>query len=115
MLVETLAGATPIPVPVQLRVVPMPSRFSKYVLRPLTAALMAGVVGALLGWLTLRAGDFVGLLPGVGPLPPSALPIILVAALWGLLGGLRGVWQPPAWPIYYAAFRWLRRTPTSSR
>jgi hypothetical protein len=109
VLVDSLASATPIAVPVQLRVVPMPSGFSRYVLRPLTGALVAGVVGSLLGWLTLRAGSTTGLLPGGGLLPATVLPVALIAVLWGLLGAVRGAFQPPAWPIYYATYRWLRR------
>ena len=33
-----------------------------------------------------------------------------VAQLRAILGAARGATQPPAWPIHFAVYRWLRRT-----
>jgi MFS superfamily sulfate permease-like transporter len=40
---------------------------------------------------------------------PTLAWVLLVAALWGVIGLVRGVLQPPAWPILYVTKRWLIR------
>lgn len=119
ILVESSASEEAIGTPVRVRVMGMPSRFNRAVLRPLAGAAVAGVLGAGLGW---ALGQW-----GVGPLDSSALAPVsgalaapwlswplalaaLVGLFWAVLGGIRGLLQPPAWPVSYALGRWLVRT-----
>jgi hypothetical protein len=112
VLVTSSAGAEPEPVPVRFRVVSMPSAFSRYVLRPLVGLLLAGLLGAVVGWLFARGSTVSALeLPFLGALPSMDLVWMApVALLWAILGAARGATQPPAWPIHFAVYRWLRRT-----
>ena len=112
VLVASSAGAEPQPVPVRFRVVAMPSAFNRPVLRPLAGLLLAGLLGAAIGWLFARSSTVSATeLPFLGALPSMDLIWIApVALLWAILGAARGASQPPAWPIHFAVYRWLRRT-----
>ena len=112
VLVTSSAGAEPEPVPVRFRVVSMPSAFNRCVLRPLVGLLLAGLLGAIIGWLFARSAtvstpelSFLSALPSV-----DLIWIAPIALLWAILGAARGATQPPAWPIHFAVYRWLRRT-----
>jgi hypothetical protein len=132
VLVASSACAEPEPVPVRFRVVAMPSSLNRWLLRPLAGLLLAGLFGAVIGWLFARSSTVSVLavslpilsLPVVSlPAAPvsewpflRALPsmellwIAPIALLWAILGAARGATQPPAWPIHFAVYRWLRRT-----
>jgi len=116
LLVESSATAEPLPVPVQVRVVGMPSQLNRTVLRPAAGALVAGLLGAAIGWALGAAGT-----PAPG-WPDDLLPSLrsyysapafwaaAIGLLWAVMGAVRGLWQPPAWPVSYATGRWLVRT-----
>ena len=111
--VESSASEQPVMVPVRFRVMGMPSRLNRWVIRPLVSLLVAGLIGAGLGWLLALSG--VGLpdrLTGAGwQSPPASVAwAIFVGLLWALLAGGRGLLQPLAWPIRYTLGRWLLRT-----
>jgi hypothetical protein len=94
LLIESNATPEPARVPVCVRVVASPARIHRWGLRPLVALAMAALLGAALGGLLAAAG-----MPGVG---------WAVIAAWSLCGLARGLWQPPAWPVRYAAVHWLK-------
>lgn len=127
VLVTSSAGAEPAPMPVRFRVVAMPSSFNRRLLRPLVGLLLAGLLGAVIGWLFARSSTVSVLALS---LPALSVPVVSVsewpllralpsmdllwvapvALLWAILGAARGATQPPAWPIHFAVYRWLRRT-----
>jgi hypothetical protein len=95
-------------VPVRFHVMPMPSAVSRYIGRPLTGLLVGGVLGALIGWLWGRAAiPEPGNLLAWSAFGPPVLWIALFAILWAALGAVRGLLQPPSWPMRYALLRWL--------
>ena len=100
VLVTSSAAAEPVSVPVQFRVVAMPSRFNRLVLYPLMGLLVAGLLGAVIGWLFTRASMLLAPeLPAFGAiLRRDAFWIVPLAVIWGILGAMRGFLQPPAWP-----------------
>jgi hypothetical protein len=51
-------------------------------------------------------------LPGAARMsvPASAVWAIVVGLLWAILGGIRGLCQPIAWPVWFTLRRWLLRT-----
>jgi hypothetical protein len=111
--VESSGSEQPVVVPVSFRVMGMPSRSDRFLLRPLVGLLVGGLVGAGLGWLLGVSGA--GLprwLPGLDrmAMPAPAVWAIVVGLLWALLAGLRGLLQPLAWPVLYTLGRWLLRT-----
>jgi hypothetical protein len=111
--VDSSATEEPLAVPAQVRVVAMPSRLDRHLLRPLTGAVSAGFLGAGLGWITGRWGPATP--SWFGELTQGAIGWAVVAAallgsFWAVLGGIRGWKQPLSWPISYATRRWLVRT-----
>lgn len=111
--IESSASEEPISVPVQVRVVGLPSNLNRYLLRPWAGLMSAGLIGAGLGWCLGRWGlpepDWFAGLTSL-QIPWAATLAILVGLLWALLGWIRGVLQPVAWPATYATSRWLLRT-----
>jgi hypothetical protein len=98
---------------VNFRVMGMPSRSDRLLLRPLVGLLVGGLIGAGLGWLLGVSGA--GLprgLPGLDQMSVRAPAVwaMVVGLLWGLLAGVRGLLQPLAWPVPYTLGRWLLRT-----
>jgi hypothetical protein len=116
LLVESSATAEPLAVPVRVRVVGMPSPVNRAVLRPLAGAACAGLLGAALGWALGAAGTPApaGMLPALySILAALYAPAFWAAAIglfWAVLGAIRGLVQPPAWPISHATVRWLLST-----
>ncbi len=106
--VHVLGQAEPQTIAVRFRVAPVPSSFSRFVGRPaiglLAGALMGGLVG-LAWWI----GTVLGAAPPkIGAMSVSPLFWLAVfGILWGSMGFLRGLLQPPAWPTAYAVVRWL--------
>jgi hypothetical protein len=99
-------------VPVQVRVVGMPSAADHYVLRPLAGTLIAGLVGAATGAGLGAAGLAVpAWLPGFPPVQwtPVMFWALVIGLFWALLGGLRGLRQPGHWPASYAIGRFILR------
>jgi hypothetical protein len=113
ILVESSASQEPISIPVQVRVVGMPSGLRRYLLRPLAGLLSAGLLGAGLGWALAawvlpEPGWFAGLTsPSISWAAACALWLGL---FWAVPGWARGVLQPLAWSAAYATGRWLLRT-----
>lgn len=108
--VVSSASEEPIPIPLHLQVMPQPSRVNRALLRPLSGALFAGILGILIGWAAARVGLAA---PSLGPLPPISAAVFWPAAVglaWFVLGAIRGARQAPAWPITYALLRWFLRT-----
>jgi hypothetical protein len=113
IVVESSASPQPIAIPVRVRVVGLPSPLNRSVVRPLAGALCAGLLGAALGWALGRWGAAVpgwaaALLPFA--VSPAAFWAAVAGLLWAALGAARGLLQPAAWPVSYAAGRWLLRT-----
>jgi hypothetical protein len=108
---DSSATDEPAAIPVRFRVVAVPSLFMQRVLRPLAWGLMAGLLGAVIGCLWTLGGIRAPGLEGAEPLNP-AVPIwaVLLGLAWGILGAVCGARQPLAWPVCYAAGRWLLRT-----
>ena len=110
ILIESGASAEPVAVPVTVRVVGMPSRLGRYVLRPMAGALLAAVLGAGLGWGLGRSGVTApGWLPGAGHGPALAWATAF-SLLWALSGALRGFWLPLARSWLYSTARGLLLT-----
>ena len=110
--VVSSASEEPISIPVQLQVMPMPSRLNRVLIRPLTGGLVAGALGLGVGLLASRISAPTPLpetLAAYGIAPSSFWPVA-VALFWLLLGVVRGIGQAPAWPIGYALLRWVVRT-----
>ena len=109
VLVTSSATAEPVSVPVQFRLVAMPSSFHRLVMYPLMGLLIAGLLGAAIGWLFAQGAR--ALAPELSALSAilrgDAFWIVPLAVVWGVLGALRGFLQPPAWPIRYATHRWV--------
>ncbi len=107
-LVAIHAGDDPITVPVRFQVMPIPATWHRYFGRPLIGMVAGAAIGAFLGlvwWLSIGldpAGPLSRWLPGT-PL----FWIALFTLLWAIMGLLRGLLQPPAWPVSYALLRWL--------
>ena len=100
-------------IPVQLQVMAKPSRLNRYLLRPLAGMVSAGVLGAGLGWLLWSAG--IGRTEGTEALRPLQLPPgvvwpALFGLFWALMGAIRGITQPLAWPSSYTLKRLGLRT-----
>ena len=113
ILVESNASDRPIPIPVRIHVEPVPAGLSRYLLRPLAGLLVAAMFGAVVGWyLGGRGVRAPAWLTGrtSPPLTSKAGWALLTAFFWSLLGTIRGIYQPLAWPIAYAIRRWLSRT-----
>jgi len=104
-LVAVHAGDEPVTVPVRFQVMPVPSAWNRYFGRPLIGMAAGAAVGVFLGlvwWLSIgldSTGPLSRWLPGA-PL----FWIALFTLLWAAMGALRGLLQPPAWPISYAVF-----------
>ena len=96
--------------PVGFRVVAAPSPVSTFLLRPLAGMALAAPMGAAIGMMLGVVG-----LPAPSWLASLAVPGlvhgwgVLIGLIWALLGALSGFAQPRAWPIHYAARRWLVR------
>ena len=104
LIVRTEASGSQLSLPVAIRVRAIPPKTTRWLVRPLLG-LVAGVgAGVALGLVLapLLAG-----LPGA-PVDGS-LTILLAAVLFGVCGGLRGLYQAPAWPNPHAVGRWLLR------
>jgi hypothetical protein len=113
LIIESNAEGQLSPFLINAVVMPMPSPFMRYVVRPLVSMLsgiLCGIVlGCLLGLLHF-AMPFGSILPS--PILSSGLFfwILCLGILWGLIGLIRGFRQHPAWPIAYAAGKWLLRS-----
>jgi len=110
--VDSSASDDPVAVPVSVRVVSMPSALNRYLLRPVVASVVAGLLGAGVGWLL---GSF-GIQAPAWATGLAAFPLstafawaTLTGLFWALLGAIRGFLQPPVWSIAWAAGRWLAR------
>ncbi len=109
VVVESSASEQPISIPVRVRVVAMPAPLVRRVLRPATAAAIAGVIGALIGLAFQATGvPLPALFADWQPFGLSAW-VVLIAALWALFGVIPGLLQPPAWPTRYAVGRWMEQ------
>ena len=117
ILVDSSAGEEPIPVPVRFWVMGLPTPLTRFLLRPLASMLLVGLAGLGIG-LGLAASGAPQL---AWPDPLQSWMAFLPAAfqsgwplLLALLGGGVGLWhglvQPVAWPVQYAARRWLIAT-----
>lgn len=112
LLVTSNAAEQPTTVPVRLRLVGVPGRLDRYMLRPLVGCVVAGLlgaaVGAVLGRLALQEPSVrAALVPGFwGAAPVWGAGLGLI---WAILGTIRGAQQPAPWPVVYAAGRWLLR------
>jgi hypothetical protein len=111
ILVESSASEQPISVPVRLRVTGDPAPVDRHVLRPAAAFLVAGIVGALIGWLL---GGWAGAeTPGLADrvigdgISPALFWAVVIGLAWGVLGAIRGARQRAAWPVRYATGRFL--------
>lgn len=105
--VHSVAHAELQTIPVRFRVAPLPSRFSRFIGRPLIGLLAGALFGALIGgawWLNAAPKLTVAdrLLVG-SPL----FWLGLFSLLWAGMGVFRGLLQPAAWPSSYALLRWL--------
>ncbi|MCX7671208.1 MAG: hypothetical protein N2439_14205, partial [Anaerolineae bacterium] len=106
--VHTAASDQPITVPVRFQVMPAPSRLQRYLGRPLIGAAAGAAMGGTLGLICgVSAGpDALGPLSRWMPGAPLFW-IALFTLLWAAMGVLRGLLQPPAWPVAYALLRWF--------
>jgi len=111
--VASNAAVESVAVPVSVRVVALPARANRTLLRPVAGLLVAALLGGLIGslWhLTGVAGPApAGELATVARSAPFGIWSALLAAVWGFAGLLRGLRQPPAWPVRYALVRWTAR------
>ena len=113
IVVESSGSEEPISVPVRVRVVGMPSRLNRYLLRPLAGLISAGLLGAGIGWALGHWGvQAPGWLAELTSLQISSATAwaIFIGLFWALLGWIRGLLQRIAWPTTYATRRWLFRT-----
>jgi len=113
LYLDTSATEEPVEVPARLRVVSMPHRINRWVVRPLVGFLLGAIFGSALGVLLAQYGMGVPrLLRRLGyaraDLPQTVFGVA-VGASWGVLGAWRGFRQRPGWPIGYATLRWLLR------
>lgn len=106
--IRSSAQVEPLPIPVRFQIMPMPAPISRYIGRPLIGLLTGGALGALVGGLWGLI-----LFPGVKSLldwtmfGPPLFWVLLITLLWAVLGAVRGLLQPLAWPVRYALLRWL--------
>ena len=108
--VESSASEEAIIIPVRFMVVGTPSPLERWVIRPAISLALAGIAGALLGALLGLSGMAMpGWLPGLSELSPTLAWALVVGLFWGILGGIRGLVQPQAWPVFYASRRCLMR------
>jgi Nuclease-related domain len=103
LLVESNASEEPVRVPVRLRVTGVPAPLDRRVLRPLTGFLVAGVAGAIIGWVL---GGWAGA-EAPGTLSPPLFWALAIGIGWALFGAIRGARQRAAWPVRYATGRFL--------
>ncbi|HUV94853.1 MAG TPA: nuclease-related domain-containing protein [Anaerolineae bacterium] len=113
ILVSSSASNEPIRLPVVVRVASKPSALSRCLLRPLAGCIVAGLLGAGVGWSLGGAGtqppSWLTRLTAP-PVPSRAAWALLTGVFWALLGMLRGFWHHPAWSIAHAMGRWLLKT-----
>ena len=112
LIIWSNASALPLSVPIRNHVHPEPAPAQRYLFRPLVGAGIAGVLGALLGWVCGALGRAIpAWATGMSWLPSTAPAFYAatVGMLWAVLGGWRGLAQRPAWPLGYALRRWLVR------
>ena len=109
LYVHANASAQPVAIPVRLRVVPLVAPLSRYLLRPLAGLidglLLGAAAGAALEHWGIPAAAWFG--PGSDPLLVPLSWTALIGLLWAFLAALRGFFQPPAWPSWYASARWM--------
>jgi hypothetical protein len=101
--------ADSITIPVKVRVVGEPSRFSKFVLRPLLGFLIAAVIGFMLGvamgqWGIAPPGWLSRFTAGWSPSLVWGVIFGIFWAAWGLIYGLQ---QPVTQPLERGLLRWL--------
>jgi hypothetical protein len=111
--VESSASEDPVAIPVRFRIVGMPSRFNRCLLRPLSGFITAGLLGAGVGWCLGRWGLATPSWLGgftTQSLSSPGVWAVLVGLLWATLGGIRGAAQRLAWPTSYAIQHWFLRT-----
>ncbi|HBY97233.1 MAG TPA: hypothetical protein DEP84_25390, partial [Chloroflexi bacterium] len=88
LFIESTASDEPLSVPIQFRIVGMPSRLNRFLVRPLAGVLVAGLPGTAIGWL-------LGLLlvwMGAGLSGSALSPAVGAGAaglLWAVTGGIR--------------------------
>ena len=108
LLVASNASEEPIPLPVRVRVVAEPAPVSRWVLRPLAGLLLGALLGGLIGWLLAQVAPVLPVrITAHLPFSEVFAWTLLVTAFWAIIGLVRGLVQPPAWPVRYAAGRWL--------
>ena len=108
LLVVSNASEEPVQVPVCLRVVAEPARLARWVHRPAAGLMLGAILGILIGWLWAQiAPALPAQITGFLRLPEALAWMLPVVALWALSGLIRGLLQPPAWPIRYATGRWF--------
>jgi len=110
---KSSASAEPVEARVLIHVMPLLSRFSRYILHPLVALLLAGLIGTAIGLLlspsAVQAPPW--LLNLTRPPVPSRTAWAVVSGLfWAILGAVRGYSWNPAWPLWYGLRHWLVRT-----
>jgi len=110
VLIDSSASEKPVAVPFRFKVVSRPVPFTRWVIRPLTGFLFAGLLGAILGALLTKSGaPLPAWMPHLGSGSAIEGWTIVVGVLWGILGGVRGLFQPLSWPVLYALRRCLVR------
>ncbi len=110
--VVSSASEQPISIPVDVQVMPMPSRTNRAVVRPLVGGILAAILGVGVGLMANRIGaptPFPATLAAHGFSPMAFWPTV-AGLFWFVLGVIRGARQAPAWPIPYALMRWVLRT-----
>jgi hypothetical protein len=76
--------------------------------RPLAALVLGLLPAARIGLLWgLAAPPLPAAVTAALGLPSPVAWAAAVMALWGIMGLIRGFAQPSAWPVHYAARRWL--------
>jgi hypothetical protein len=105
---KTNAAEEPLAYAVSVRVMAMPSFLQRFVVRPAFSLLITGLLGIIAGWFLELSGALAVWPLGLG-IPDAFSPWMLIAIIWGFCGIIRGVMQPPAWPLRYASLRWLTR------
>ena len=107
---HTNASEQPILLPVRLRVNAMPAPLHRYVARPLVTAALGAALGVAAG-LVMQSAEAIPAAWAAALARLAAAPFWpLIAALWMVCGLVIGLKQPPAWPAWHAAARWLRYT-----
>lgn len=111
--IESSASEEPVAIPVRVRVVGMPSRLNRSLLRPLAGSISAGLLGAGIGWALghwgMQAPGWLAELTS-RQISSATAWAIFIGLFWALLGWIRGLLQHIAWPTAYATRRWLFRT-----